>query len=118
MENASHSWQGQYQQLPSTDLLAPQPLIRRDSGKVDRKDNSMPLRGERRSRSAQQQRAAALPARNIKLPAMLPAQKPVQLRQKDKLVLLPRYCCAGQPTITAYNSTRLLAAEFNHAICY
>jgi hypothetical protein len=66
---------------------------------------------ERRSRSATQQRPGGnlqprslpglnagpgqkkeIPARNvnIKLPAMIPSQKPVQLRQKDKLVLLPR----------------------------
>ncbi|KAF6251755.1 hypothetical protein COO60DRAFT_1557589 [Scenedesmus sp. NREL 46B-D3] len=70
-----------------------------------------PERAERRSRSATQQRPGGNlqprslpglnaapgqkkenPARNvnIKLPAMIPSQKPVQLRQKDKLVLLPR----------------------------
>lgn len=33
--------------------------------------------------------------RNMKLPAMIPSQKPVQLRQKDKLVLLPRSTSAN-----------------------
>jgi hypothetical protein len=83
---------------------------------------------ERRSRSATQQRPGGNlqprslpglnagpgqkkenPARNvnIKLPAMIPSQKPVQLRQKDKLVLLPRSASssdAGEAAAAAVSS--------------
>lgn len=83
---------------------------------------------ERRSRSATQQRPGGnlqprsmpglntgpgqkkeVPARNvnIKLPAMIPSQKPVQLRQKDKLVLLPRSASssdAGEAAAAATSS--------------
>uniref|UniRef100_A0A383V7N6 DUF155 domain-containing protein n=1 Tax=Tetradesmus obliquus TaxID=3088 RepID=A0A383V7N6_TETOB len=87
-----------------------------------------PERAERRSRSATQQRPGGnlqprsmpglntgpgqkkeVPARNvnIKLPAMIPSQKPVQLRQKDKLVLLPRSASssdAGEAAAAATSS--------------
>jgi hypothetical protein len=77
---------------------------------------------ERRSRSATQQRPGgnlqprSLPGLNtglgqkkenplrnvnIKLPAMIPSQKPVQLRQKDKLVLLPRSASSSDAGETA-----------------
>eukprot|EP00879_Flechtneria_rotunda_P005348 GHRR01005635.1.p1 GENE.GHRR01005635.1~~GHRR01005635.1.p1 ORF type:complete len:419 (+),score=108.30 GHRR01005635.1:1334-2590(+) len=60
-------------------------------GRMPRHASPAAQRDERRSRSAQQQRQGAnAQPRNVKLSAMLPTQKPVQLRQKDKLVLLPR----------------------------
>eukprot|EP00878_Enallax_costatus_P023830 GHUV01025382.1.p1 GENE.GHUV01025382.1~~GHUV01025382.1.p1 ORF type:complete len:414 (+),score=120.11 GHUV01025382.1:206-1447(+) len=94
MDDGRSAWQGGYQQLPQSDTFPhpflPQSLGRRDSSKQDRRDSSANQRGERRSRSAQQSRPGAMQPRNMKLPAMLPTQKPVQLRQKDKLVLLPR----------------------------
>jgi hypothetical protein len=89
---------------------------------------------ERRSRSATQQRPGgnlqprSLPGLNagpgqkkdnpvrnvnIKLPAMIPSQKPVQLRQKDKLVLLPRSASnsdAGEAATAAATSQENAAA--------
>lgn len=90
MQDGRSAWQGRYQTLPQNEPLLPQSLGRRDSARLDRRDSSANQRGERRSRSAQQPRPAAMQPKNMKLPAMLPVQKPVQLRQKDKLVLLPR----------------------------
>lgn len=97
MEDGRSAWQGRYQQLPQNEPLLPQPLGRRDISQQDGRDSSANQRGERRSRSAQQSRPGAMQPRNMKLPAMLPSTKPVQLRQKDKLVLLPR-CAVQTPT--------------------